>query len=67
MINVPVVCRYSASIAQDVRVFSSGEQHVYGPGGKILDSPALRAKNERARQLYEQELARSEQQHVPIQ
>jgi hypothetical protein len=44
--------------AQEVRVFSGGEQHVYGPGGKVLDSPELRAKNE---------LSRPEQQRVPIQ
>jgi hypothetical protein len=37
--------------AQDVRVFSGSQEHVYGPGGQLVDSPELRAKNERARQV----------------
>jgi hypothetical protein len=37
--------------AQEVRVFNGDQQHVYGPGGQILDTPELRAKNERARQM----------------
>ena len=37
--------------AQDVRVFSGIQEHVYGLGGQILDSPELRAKNERAGQV----------------
>ena len=43
--------------AQDVRVFSGGGiEHVYGPGGAVLDSPELRAKNEQIRhQLREQQ------------
>jgi hypothetical protein len=71
MIKVPVVLAAVIAAgscnAQDVRVFNGDQQHVYGPGGKVLDSPELRAKNERARQMYEQELAKPEQQRVPIQ
>ena len=70
MIKVPVVLAAVIAAgpcnAQDVRVFNGGQEHVYGPGGNILDSPELRAKNERARQIYEQ-VARPEQQRVPIQ
>jgi hypothetical protein len=32
--------------AQDVRVFNGPLEHIYGPGGRLLDSPELRAKNE---------------------
>ena len=36
--------------AQDVRVFSGGGiEHVYGPGGEVLDSPQLREKNQLAK------------------
>ena len=35
--------------AQSVRVISGGGiEHVYGPGGQVLDDDALRARNERA-------------------
>ena len=55
MIKVPVVlAAVIAAVpcnAQDVRVFNGGQEHVYGPGGQILDSPEHRAKNERARQM----------------
>src|SRR5436190_22796352 len=34
--------------AQEVRVITEGIEHVYGRGGQILDSPELRARNERA-------------------
>jgi hypothetical protein len=36
------------SWAQEVRVISGGIEHIYGPGGQVLDSPELRAMNERA-------------------
>ena len=36
------------SYAQGVRVFNGATEHIYGPGGQVLDSPELRAKNERA-------------------
>ena len=32
-----------------VRVITGDVEHVYGPGGEILDSPELRAKNQRAK------------------
>jgi hypothetical protein len=35
-------------IAQQVRVISGGIQHVYGPGGQILDDAGLQARNQRA-------------------
>ena len=71
MIKLPVIlASVIAAVpchAQDVRVFSGSQEHVYGPGGQLVDSPELRAKNERARQMYEQDLAKPEQQRVPIQ
>jgi len=64
-IKVPLVlATILASVpgnAQEVRVFNGDQQHVFGPGGKILDSPELRAKNERARQMRnEQGVTRSD-------
>ena len=46
IVTVAVPC-----YAQDVRVFSGCQEHVYGPGGQLVDSPELRAKNQRARQM----------------
>jgi hypothetical protein len=45
--------------AQSVRVISGDIEHIYGPGGKLLDDDALRARNERAEnlRLRERELA----------
>jgi hypothetical protein len=34
--------------AQSVRVITGGIEHVYGPGARILDDDALKARNERA-------------------
>jgi hypothetical protein len=34
--------------AQFVRVISGDIEHIYGPGGQLLDDDALRARNERA-------------------
>ncbi|MEH2569618.1 hypothetical protein [Bradyrhizobium sp. AZCC 2289] len=34
--------------AQSVRVITGDIEHIYGPGGQILDDDALRALNERA-------------------
>ena len=34
--------------AQSVRVITGDIEHVYGPGGQLLDDDALRARNERA-------------------
>jgi hypothetical protein len=41
--------------AQEVRVFNGEFEHVYGPGGQVLDSPELRAENEQLpRQLRDE-------------
>jgi hypothetical protein len=46
----------TSSYAQEVRVFSGGIEHVYGPGGQLRDSPELRAKNQREeRQMREEQ------------
>jgi hypothetical protein len=34
--------------AQSVRVINGDIEHIYGPGGQLLDDDALRARNERA-------------------
>src|SRR4051812_34112134 len=48
------------SYAQDVRVFNGGTEHIYGRGGQVLDSPELRAKNERAKRRMRNEQADQE-------
>lgn len=53
-----------------VRVITGDVEHVYGPGGEILDNPQLRAKNQRAkRQMRSDErVARPvEQQRLSVQ
>ena len=72
MIKLPVILAtvFAAlpCYAQDVRVFSGSQENVYGPGGKLLNSPELRAKNERARQMLRKPLNRpTEQQSLSIQ
>jgi hypothetical protein len=37
--------------AQSVRIITGDIEHVYGPGGRLLDDDALRARNERAKIL----------------
>jgi len=45
----------SPSVAQQVRVITGDIEHVYGPGGQVLDDEKLRAKNRRVeRQMQEQ-------------
>jgi hypothetical protein len=55
--------------AQEVRVLSGGGiEHVYGPGGEVLDSPQLREKNQRAkRQTQERSAGIIEQQRLSTQ
>ena len=36
--------------AQEVRVINGDIEHVYGPGGQILDDADLQARNQRARE-----------------
>ena len=36
--------------AQQVRVINGDFEHVYGPGGQLLDSADLQARNQRARE-----------------
>jgi hypothetical protein len=38
----------SPSVAQQVRVITGDIEHIYGPGGEVLDDAELRARNERA-------------------
>ena len=38
----------SSSFAQQVRVISGNIEHVYGPGGELLDGADLQARNQRA-------------------
>ncbi|WP_439374548.1 hypothetical protein [Bradyrhizobium sp. DASA03120] len=38
----------SPSVAQQVRVITGDTEHIYGPGGEVLDDAELRARNERA-------------------
>jgi hypothetical protein len=49
----------SPCFAQQVRVISGDIQHVYGPGGQLLDDADLQARNQRAweRRQAEEQLA----------
>ncbi len=38
----------SPSVAQQVRVITGDFEHVYGPGGEVLDDAEMRARNQRA-------------------
>src|SRR5436190_20290381 len=44
-----------------VRVISGDIEHVYGPGGQVLDDDALRANNERAERARQIEIRRRAQ------
>jgi hypothetical protein len=49
--------------AQQVRVINGDFEHVYGPGGELLDNADLQARNQRARELQaEKQLAIERQQ-----
>jgi hypothetical protein len=52
----------------EVRVITGDVEHVYGPGGEVLDTPQLRAKNQRVkRQVPERTAGPVEQQRLSIQ
>ena len=38
----------SPSVAQQVRVITRDIEHIYGPGGEVLDDAELSARNQRA-------------------
>jgi hypothetical protein len=47
MIKLPIILAATViaavpCYAQDVRVFSGDQEHVYGPGGQLVDGPELR-------------------------
>ena len=45
----------SSSFAQQVRVIGGGIEHVYGPGGELLDDADLQARNQRAKEHMQAE------------
>ena len=47
-----------------VRVISGDIEHVYGPGGQVLDDDALRANNERAERTRQIEIRRRAQRRI---
>src|SRR5262245_40257761 len=49
-----------------VKVITGDIEHVYGPGGEILDDPQLRAKNQRAKRQM-RSTAPAEQQRLSVQ
>src|ERR1700746_352373 len=73
MIKLPIIlASVIAAVpcyAQDVRVFSGDQEHVYGPGGQLVDGPEPRAKNERARQVLREKgfISPASQQSLSIQ
>ena len=45
----------SSTFAQQVRVISGDIEHVYGPGGRLLDDADLQARNQRASEQMQAE------------
>jgi hypothetical protein len=45
---VAVAIAMAAPAYAQVKVITGGIEHVYGPGGQLLDDDALKARNERA-------------------
>ena len=57
----------SSSLAQQVRVISGDIEHVYGPGGELLDDANLQARNKHAEQMQaEKQLAIQRRQQEAI-
>jgi hypothetical protein len=57
----------SPSVAQQVRVITGDIEHIYGPGGVVLDDAELRARNERAFERMQLEKQRSlEKQQIEV-
>ena len=57
LIAVAALTMVSCAAFAQVRVITRDTEHVYGPGGQLLDDAELRAKNERierARQIEKQ-------------
>src|SRR6516165_3459164 len=54
VISVAVVAAVPCC-AQEVRVISGDIEHVYGPGGRLLDDADLQARNQRASQQIQAE------------
>jgi hypothetical protein len=54
VISVAVVAAVPC-YAQEVRVFSGDIEHVYGPGGRLLDDADLQARNQRASEQIQAE------------
>ena len=52
VISVAVVAAVPCC-AQEVRVISGAIEHVYGPGGQLLDDADLQARNQRASEQAE--------------
>ena len=51
--------------AQQVRVINGDFEHVYGPGGELLDNADLQARNQRAREHQAEVEARLRRQEAP--
>ena len=57
------ICVAAPAYAQ-VRVITGDIEHVYGPGGQVLDDDALRANNERAERTRQIEIRRRAQRRI---
>jgi len=61
---VALAIAVAAPVHAQVRVITGDIEHIYGPGGQLLDDDALRAQNERAErelQVKRDKAARQEQ------
>jgi hypothetical protein len=59
---VAAVVGAAAPACAQVRVITGDTEHVYGPGGQVLDNATLRAQNERAERARQIEKIRRQAQ-----
>jgi hypothetical protein len=60
-----VVCLAAPAHAQ-VKVITGEIEHIYGPGGQLLDNAELRARNERAERARRLKEARPRSSVIPV-
>ena len=69
-IVIATVIGLAAPSYAQVRVITGDVEHIYGPGGEILDGPQLRAKDQRAKSQMRSEqrgVGPVEQQRLSVQ
>ena len=63
-VSIVACLSLAAPAYAQVRVITGDIEHVYGPGGQVLDDDALRANNERAERTRQIEIRRRAQRRI---